>query len=88
MLTRLRMWMVLANLPKTQAEAQNRILELEARLKTRGQRPEPDIPDSDSLPNPTAIQTVRACSSWVACCLGARHSLLSQKLNRKPLLSP
>jgi hypothetical protein len=55
----LRMWMSMANLPSNQAEVQTRISDLEARLKTRGQRPEPDIPDLGSLPGPVASQVVR-----------------------------
>jgi hypothetical protein len=52
------MWMALANLPLNPAEVLKRIGDLEARLKMRGDRPEPDIPDWDSIPSPTAIQTV------------------------------
>ena len=53
------MWMALANLPLNEAEVLKRIGDLEARLKMRGHRPEPDIPDLDSIPSPTAIQTAR-----------------------------
>ncbi len=49
----------MANLPSNQAEVQKRISDLEARLKTRGLRPEPDVPDLDSVPSPVATQAVR-----------------------------
>ena len=62
------MWLVLANLPKSPAEVQNRIVELEARVKTRALRPEPDLPDLDQMPSPTALQTVRAGSSCFVYC--------------------
>jgi hypothetical protein len=48
----------MANLPSNQVEVQKRIVDLEARLKTRGQRPEPDIPELDSVPSPIATQAV------------------------------
>jgi hypothetical protein len=54
----LHMWMSMANLPSNQVEVQKRIVDLEARLKTRGQRPEPDIPELDSVPSPIATQAV------------------------------
>ena len=52
------MWMSMANLPSSQAEIQKRIVDLVARVKTRGQRPEPDIPELDSVPSPIATQSV------------------------------
>lgn len=48
----------MANLPSNQAEVQKRIVDLEARLKMRGQRPEPDIPELGSVPSPIATQAV------------------------------
>jgi hypothetical protein len=48
----------MANLPSNQAEVQKRIVDLEARLKMRGQRPEPDIPELGSVPSPIATQSV------------------------------
>ena len=64
------MWMALANLPLNEAEVLKRIGDLEARLKMRGDRPEPDIPDLDSIPSPTAIQTARdrtRCCDYFIC---------------------
>jgi hypothetical protein len=64
------MWMALANLPLNEAEVLKRIGDLEARLKMRGDRPEPDIPDLDSIPSPAAIQTARdlaRCCDYFIC---------------------
>ncbi len=61
----------MASLPSNQAEVQKRITDLEARLKTRGLRPEPDVPDLGSAPSPVATQTVRALR-----CAGAAESLV------------
>jgi hypothetical protein len=52
-------WMAVAGLPTTnQDHVRKRIKDLETRLETRGQRPEPDAPSLSGMPGPTATQTV------------------------------
>jgi hypothetical protein len=67
----------MAGLPQNQAKVQERIAELEARLKTRGQRPEPEIPNVMSIPSPAACTATVGRSVW---CISRRMHAASCSL--------